>query len=878
MSITYAVSCRIIAAALALLLLRTDQLPAQSTDKEFVATVRGSLPIIVDGRLDDEIWERASFRSDFLQKDPIEFADPSVRTEVAFAYDEEYLYVAATMFIDDRDGLNDIITKRDNPSVSDRIIFSIDSYNDNRTAYSFAVTAAGVRIDYYHGSDDEYDRDFSFNPIWEASTWIGDDRWTAELKIPFSQLRFNDVEEQRWGVNINRYIPGKREDIYWVVVPKTGSGWSSKMGELTGMRDIETDRAIELFPYAAAGVGAVSREGMFDVAGGYDAEPRFTAGLDAKIGLGPDFTLDATINPDFGQVELDPAVVNLSAYETFLEERRPFFVEGSGLFSNTGSPHFYSRRIGAQPHLRFPSDSLTEQPSYTTILGAAKVTGRTSDGLSLGLLAAVTEEESASIFDHVGGVQRTHDVEPASLYTVGRISKAFGSGLSTIGAIATYTERFIDDTVLQERLAERAVTGSGDMSVRIGEGAYNILSKVAVSRVEGHERAITRIQRSSVHFNQRPDASYLEYDTTRTSMTGFAASIEFSKIQGDLVYDIGGSTETPDFELNDLGQLSSTDDLDAWLSLRYRKNPEGSVVRSWSVEGFLSGEWNFGGTRQRVYASTDYSITWANNFNNYLGILRDQYGLSDALTRGGPLMDETDLLLNVYTGMSNGYGAKTRWSWHVGYGLREYDGWFLNTRASLSGNIGDRLELSLDPQRYEEIIPRQYLFSQRRLDGADETFGNRYLFSRLHYRQLGVELRAGYIISPDLSLELYLQPFIASGDYGDIGELRAAGTGDVDWYGDRLTFDPAGGVYKANLNGEVVQIPDFDFTEKALRGTIVMRWEWLPGSTLYGVWSINGGEGAGRYLPVGPTDIFHVFTAPGEHAFVVKLSYWLPLG
>lgn len=829
----------------------------------------------VDGKLDDELWQSVRFVDDFLQKDPMERGMPSVRTQIGFAYDDDALYVAAVMWMDDPDLASEIVTRRDNSGATDRIIISLDTYHDRRTAYSFSVTAGGVRTDYYHGSDGEYDRDFSFDPVWKARTWVGTDRWTAEMRIPFSQLRFNDADEQIWGLNVNRYLPKRNEDIYWIVVPKNGTGWSSQMGEMRGIQNIHPSARVELLPYAAMNAVIPSQVDPDDpYTDKVNLSNRF--GLDAKIGLGPNLTLDATINPDFGQVEADPAQVNLSAYETFFDEQRPFFVEGAGLFDYTGETHFYSRRIGAAPH-RIPTGDFDylDQPQNTTILGAAKLTGRMPTGLSIGGMLALTEREYAQTTTVGVSEEGKHEVEPLTLYGVGRVQQEFGPNASTVGLIGTVVQRSMEpdnpNAVLLPRLA---VTGGTDGTLRFDGGAYYLKGNLAFSRLEGESGAIARIQRSSVHYFQRPDAEHVAFDPTRTSLTGYAGSVEFGNTTGDWLYSVGSYAHSPEYELNDIGWLRSADNISAWGDIRYRDNTPGRVFRYWDIGASLNMEWDFGGVRRSTGGNVSGEVMWTNYLTNYWGFAGLQRGLSDDITRGGPLMDGVDVL-EGWTGMYNSFSSKVRWNWQAGGGLTEYDGWFTNIYGTVTVNLGDRLELSLNPSYYSDVSPNQYVATIP--GGGADTFGARYVFSQLAFSRTALQFRLNYAITPDLSLEMYAEPFLASGRYSEFGELKRAGTGEVESYDGRINYDANTGLYSVESGADSFTLNNPDFSIRSFRSNMVLRWEWLPGSTFFLVWQQDRFGFESPSERVTPARWFDSLSDPGDNILALKISYWLPV-
>ena len=829
----------------------------------------------LDGRLDESFWSDVPILTGFLQKTPDEGAPPANRTEVQFAYDGEYLYVGATNYIENRDDVSTIVTRRDRSGASDRIIISLDTYRDKRTAYSFSISAGGARTDYYHATDSEHNRDYSFDPVWTARTEVYDDRWTAEMRIPFSQLRFNDVDEQVWGLNINRYMPLRREDLYWIVVPQNESGWSSRMGELTGIRGIEPSARLELLPYAS---GSARMASDVDPDDPYqdDIDLRGRVGLDAKIGLGPNLTIDAAINPDFGQVEADPAEVNLSAFETTFSERRPFFVEGVGLFNYNGAHHYYSRRIGGRPHGAVSADaSFIDQPDNSTILGAAKLTGRLPSGLSIGVISAVTEREYAKYIDATSQLEEEEEVEPLAYYGAARVKQEFNDGASTVGVIGTVVLRDLDTlTTVGRRIPSQAYTAGLDWEVNFADRAYKIDGNFAGSRVIGDPLSIERLQRRSTRYFQRPDADYVELDPSRTSLTGYAASLELEKVEGDWTWEVAGAVESPEYELNDLGRLSGADDIDIWGDMTFRETDPGSFYQEWDVRLEGSSNWNFGGVRQSTSASLNFNFNWPDYlFYNYAGIGFNDKGLSDAKTRGGPLMDNENTLLNAWIGMYNNFGASLRWNWHFGYGAYEYNGFFINTNFGISADIGSRLELKLDPGFYTEITPRQYV--ARRDGGGSETFGSRYIFSELDFSQTSVQIRANYAVTPDLTVELYLEPFVATGSYSKFGELAAAGTGEVDLYGTQITLDSAGRVYSVNDNGDSFTLANPDFTIRSFRSNMVVRWEWLPGSTLFFIWQQNRGGFEPTGSTISPGDWFDALSDDGDNILALKVSWWI---
>ncbi|MDH4035647.1 MAG: carbohydrate binding family 9 domain-containing protein, partial [candidate division Zixibacteria bacterium] len=539
------------------------QTTSQKKRKEMTAVRVPNGSIDIDGRLDDAAWKQAKFVADFLQVLPVEYGEPSNATEVAIVYDDEAVYIGARMYVDDPENLRKDLSRRDDRGLGEQIIITLDTYLDRRTSYGFGVTTAGVRFDRY-SSDDTQHSDFSWDAVWEVRTSVDDKSWLAEFRIPISQLRFNNTDVQTWGININRWIPYTTEDVFWVPVLPSETGWASRFGNLVGIEGIKPSRRLELMPYAASDGQFTNNYSPGDP---YDDGSVFKGRLggDLKMGLGPNLTLDATFNPDFGQVEADPAVVNLSAYETFFAEKRPFFTEGSDLFSAIGPNWFYSRRIGARPHGEADGD-FVKYPSNTTILGAAKVTGRLKSGTSIGGLIAVTDAEEAEVHNlysedttynvdsTIAGIDtsfaETHStkVEPRTIHGVIRVKKDLGEGGSTAGLILTGLARDMDDAdPLAELLTKQAFSGGLDWLLQFKDRTYALYGNAGFSTIRGSKNAILGRQLNSAHYFQRPDADHVEVGYDRESLTGSIFSLGFEKNGGEhWLWEIGAAVESPD--------------------------------------------------------------------------------------------------------------------------------------------------------------------------------------------------------------------------------------------------------------------------------------------------------------------------------------------
>lgn len=860
------------AASLAGQTLSADAPADPSAVKEFSARrLPARAAVQLDGHLDEPAWAGAAWRRDFLQKEPVEGGDPSGRTEVAFLYDDQALYVGARMYSADPRRIPTAVTRRDQFSNAEHLVIALDTYHDRRTAYSLIISSGGVRSDYYHPSDAEGSRDYTWDPVWQARTTVDSLGWVAEARIPFSQLRFTAAGAQTWGVQINRWMPHADEDVYWIVIPNRETGWSSRFGLLTGIDGVRPTRRLELQPYVAGNgtfEDAASGDPFND---GSDLEGR--VGADLKMGLGPNLTLDVTVNPDFGQVEADPAEVNLSAFETFFDERRPFFTEGAQLLRGSGQSFFYSRRIGQSP--RGPaSGDYVDRPSHATILGAAKVSGRLRGGTSIGLLTAFTAREHARTYDSATGRFGRTAIEPFSGYGVARVQQEFGPDASVAGVSVTMVQRDLRDSSLKALLPGSAITGGADVNLRFQGGAYELRGSAGFSHLRGDPAAMLRVQQHPAHFFQRPDATEFTLDSTRRSLTGAAASLSASKNAGrHWLWSTGASFESPTYELNDIGRLGSANDIDAYGQLRYRETAPGPLFHRYSSNLYAGRGWNFGGEHTYTSASLGNSFTFRNFWNLFVGGFVEARAQSDDLTRGGPLMGRPggwggDLELG------GNEGKPVNWNASFGYYNDEAGGWSRNLGLYLSARPAPAWRVSVEPEWDRRVSSRQFVTT---VDGGPAaTYGTRYVFAYVDRNTLSTNIRVNYAFSPDLSLELWAEPFAASGRYSRFGELPAARSHALRRYGTggtTITRLPDGS-REVTDGAQTFNLPDRDFNVLSFRSNLVLRWEWRPGSTLFVVWQQDrSGDAAGRTARVG--SLFDAFDADGAQFVAVKMTYWL---
>ena len=833
----------------------------------------------VDGRLDDDVWGRASPVTDFLQAEPVEGAPPTDPMEVRFLYDDDALFVGARMFTRSRPEIQAPMSRRDEGTgQAEHVFVSLDTYLDRRTAYTFGVTAAGVRFDHYHADDNRSSTDRGFDPVWEARVAVDEDGWIAELRIPFNQLRFTNIDAQVWGLNIYRLEPGRNEEVYWSLLARTERVWASRFGELHGIVGIRPTTRIELLPYVA---GSSTLTGLREKANPFDEGRNLVggAGLDMKMGLGPNLTLDATINPDFGQIDADPAEVNLTAFETFFDERRPFFLEGSRLLAGEspddgGAEYFYSRRIGARPAESAAGD-FVEHPSTTTTLGAAKVTGRLPTGTSIGVLGALTTAESARTYDAQRAAFNRVRVAPWTTYGVGRVQQEFGPAGSTVAFLGTALHRnLVVGDPLASLLPGSAFTASGDSLLRFKGGEYEIGMNLGLSHVAGDPAAITRIQRSSARYFQRPDARHVTYDPSRTSMTGVKGGVRAERRSGrHWLWQTAMGWVSPEFEVNDVGRLSTADQISASAEIEYRETQPGRLFRGYSVTLESDRLWNYDRDLQENEVRSEVDVTWKNFWSTEFGFDFNLPAQDQRLTRGGPSM-ATPRGWVTSLQIGNRDAAATRGTVSLEYGKNEDGGSAFAINGEVTVRPTPRWQLSVRPGYERRVDDQQYLTT---LDGGRaETFGRRYVFAFIDRSTISSEIRLNYTFKPDLSLEFYGEPFAASGRYYSFGELAAPGSLARRIYGTPGTeavVEPDGNLAVTD-GASRFTLRNRDFNILSFRSNLVLRWEWRPGSTLYVVWQQDREESKVRAERVGLRDLFGSFQSTGDNVFAIKTTFW----
>jgi hypothetical protein len=866
------------AAALHAQQINTADAPARKQARAVRATGEA---IRLDGRLDDEIWRKAPPMTEFTQAEPTEGAPPTDPMEVRFVYDDTALWVGARMFRSQGTTIQAPMSRRDEDGQTEYVQIELDTYLDRRTAYMFGVTASGVRLDHYHSTDNEDDSDSEFDPVWEARTHVAEDGWTAELWLPFSQLRFNDQQERIWGVNVKRWRPDLNEEDYWVVIGRTQRGWSSRFGELRGIEGVRPTTRLEVLPYVAS---SSRMTGFRDPGNPFDDGVNLGGriGGDMKVGIGPNLTLEATINPDFGQVEADPAEVNLTVFETTFDERRPFFIEGNNVLAAGTGNYYYSRRVGARP-TGPASAEYADYPDTSTILGAAKLTGRLRSGTSVGFLGALTDEESASLSNQ--GLRSSVKVAPRTAWSVARVIQEIGAD-STVGAHLTLVHRDLDAAdPLAALLVRNAITAGFDTRVRFHNRTYEAQFNMGVTRQDGEPAAIERVQRASGHYLQRLDQPTIRLDPTRRSFDGLQIQSSFNKVAGRH-WLWGGNImiESPEFDPLDFGRLNYAGDIQGGPRLTYRETQPGRIFRGYSFGLNLNTYQYFDrdlGVRYTLGSSN--SLTFRNFWTTSLNVSRYFRGLDAQLTRGGPAMG-TPLGLNVSGSLRSSNASQTRWNGSVNYRSNEYGEDALSFNATVSARPSPAIQLSVAPEYASETgvsgifsgpIGHQYLTTLT--GGRPETYDRRYVFGLPDRTTLSTQFRVSYTFKPDVTLDVYAEPFAASGAYRGFGELAVARGRDLRLYGtDGTTLERlADGSYRVVDGASTFALSNRDFNVRSFRSNVVLRWEWRPGSIFYGVWQQNRSSSVPRGEHVGVGDLFESFSAEGDNIIAVKTTFWI---
>lgn len=788
--------------------LRGEPIVPEKVGKELEARYIGDASPRIDGRLDEEAWQGAQIIEDMVQNDPDNMQAPTERTSVRILYDDRSVYVGVINFMRDPSKITTALGRRDTFPRSDSIKITFDPRHDHLTAYTFDSNPSGVQGDMTWFDDTRSSTDY--DAVWEVRTSVTPEGWTAEFRIPFSQLRFTITpgEAVVWGFNVRRDIVYNAEIIRWVATPRGAQGFVSRFGHVTFATPPATPRRLEVQPFTLARQEHVTETGY---------ARGLSGGLDFRMGLGTATTLSAAINPDFGQVEQDPAVLNLSVFETFFPEKRTFFIEDSRVLvpNYPQVPMFHSRRIGQRPtRFEIPDDEeMIERPDATTILGATKVTGK-ANGWTYGGLTALTDREYALV-ESADGRRFERLIEPYTSYNVARVQKDIRNGSSTVGGLLTGVMREGDHD---------AYTGSMDYSLRWGSNKYTWNGQWSTTRsaIDGTPKAgfggVTNFNYLSKHVN----------------------------IFGH--YDYFNST----FKNSDLGFFGSRNNKTQVSGGINLGNPDpGRILRSfnWNTNVFV--QVNGDGLKLDESYFTGIDGQFLNYWQFFVGGGRARAAFDDLDTRGGPpivklgswFLDSfvgTDTRKNVRLSVDAHFNGNREGGFNRSYNFNFNFQPKPQAQVRLTGSVTDGHDVA-------QWIETEDVTG----DGVDD-----YVYGTLDRNVISLTARGTYAFTRDMTLEVYMQPFVAVGDYTNIRQLARARS---------FEFTP------------VTVDEDPDFNTKSMRSNIVFRWEYRRGSSLYLVYNVSNSDDSrpGRFTPF--RDLRTGFGAAGTQVLMVKLSYWLGL-
>jgi hypothetical protein len=813
--------------------------------------VRATKAPVIDGRDDDAVWQSAPVTRGFRQFYPQEDGRPSVETEFRVAYDDRNLYILVHALDPHPDSIRHAITRRDVSSASDYIGITIDGFHDHRTGYEFVINPDGVKKDCAVYADTLYD--WSWDGVWDAATRVDSRGWTAEFRIPFSQIRYSDVRDHTFGFAVWRNSNRFQESSIWPLWRISRGGLMSQLGRLVGVDDITAPRSFAAAPYIVASNSSTTTQ---DALGRFERTQRQSGGADLRFVPSSNYTIDATLNPDFGQVEADPSVLNLTAAETFYPEKRPFFLQGRRLyeldlgcnpFACANEGLFYSRRIGRAPQLAasYPS---ADAPAATPIAAAAKFTGRSSSGLTLAAFDAITPR--------VGG-DRGATLEPRTNYAFARAVQELGGGATTLGLTATAVDRSLDSSSAP-LLRRAAFTAAFDLRQRLGTSPFMFTGSLAASDVRGGRAAISATQESSVHYFQRSGSSK-GLDTLRTSLTGNSEELSIGNYSGAVQFVSAWQRHSAGLEINDIGFMQRADDQLFANDLSIGVRTPHWIYRLLTAKITAENVWNTSGLALDRGLSSETFAILTNNWNVDLTgrVMHVGATYCDQCARGGPALRQDPLFAAGI--LINGDSRRVLvpalgYSTSVGDGHRsstnEIDpGVTLNVSPRLQATIGGSLVVNhADAQWYGNFI-----------DAAGATH---YAFAHLDQRTLAFSARASYAQSPTMTLELYAAPFVSAGAYARVRQLSAV-PGAAPYDARFVAYSPP------SSSSASVGVRQF-------RSSAVARWEYRPGSTLFIVWT-HGRDGSDVGTATRPWDSEYrsLFALHPENAVLVKVAYWL---
>jgi len=838
----------------------------------------------IDGIMNEPAWSIVPWSGDFLQNSPDEGASPSQLTRFKIIYDSRNLYVGIQAFDSEPGKISERMSRRDGFD-GDWVEINIDSLFDHRTAFSFTASVSGVKGDELISEDGE-NWDVSWDPIWFFSTNINEQGWICEMVIPFTQLRYNSAPDQTWGIQLTRRIYREEERSIWQFVSRDDPGWVSQFGQLRGLKDLKRQRQIELLPYLVAQTERYEHVEGNPFGSGHNDE--FDFGLDGKVGITSNMTLNFTINPDFGQVEADPSEVNLTAFETFFGEKRPFFIEGRNIFnypvtsamwggSYGNDQLFYSRRIGRPPQLYIDDDPdadyYADNPANTTILGAFKLTGKTKSGLSIGIMESVTGEENAEISHN--GSHSDEIVEPLSNYFAARIQQDLSDGNTMIGAMFTATDRDIADDSIS--LADSAYTGGIDFFHRWFDNNFYVGSTFLFSSISGSEDVIEDLQQSSTHYFQRPDAEHLSLEQDATVLSGHGGTIRTGKSSGGRWrYELGTTWRAPGFDLNDIGFMRYSDRINTWTWIGYWINQPFSILNNFNVNFNEESEWDFDRQNMSNLVNFNTHMQFRSFWMLKGGVAYRQESLDKSKLRGGPAIKMPPEIEADFT-IGSDYRKKFTISFggnieDSSHGLASEEHLWFDVRFKPT----NALSITLNP--FVTVRQSELEYIDTVSNTADEDV---YIMGSIDQKTVGITLRLNFSITPELTIQYFGQPYISSGNYSDYKRVTSP---RASLYSDRysqfqenqISRDDTG-FYSVDEDGNGMidyEFDDPDFNVRYFISNLVLRWEYSPGSTLFLVWS-QGRDGFGD---VGEfsfrDDMKDLYSIHPHNVFLVKLSYW----
>lgn len=841
--------------------------------KRLYTATRISEAPVINGDLNDDAWINGDWDGDFTQHEPYDGARPSQATEFKVCFDDLNLYIAMKAYDSSPDSITTRMSRRDQAD-GDMVFVMIDSYHDLRTGFVFGVSSAGVRFDGIWANDGQ-NQDETWDPIWMAKAKIEDWGWAAEMKIPFTQLRFQENSAEVWGFLAARQIFRHNELSLWQHIPRTAPGFVHAIGEINGLEEVKPRKQFDITPYTVGAIKSYEAEEGNPFADGNDLKGNI--GFDAKIGVTNNLTLDLTMFPDFGQVEADPSEVNLSAFETYFDEKRPFFIEGSSITSfnvglgdgDQGNDNlFYSRRIGRRPHDYPDYDSDTEYarvPRFTDIIGAAKLTGKTKDGISIGVLESITREVKAEIDSD--GDRSYQVIEPLTNYSMLRVQKDFSEGNTIIGGALTSTIRKLDGTDL-DWLHKDATTGGIDFTQFFKDRNYKLSASLYMSNVRGTADAIARTQESSARYFNRPDARHLKYDDTRTSLSGHGGKLEFGKLGGKWNFLFMNTWNSPGLEINDMGFSRQSDRIlnVAWTGYNFIE--PFSIFRSLNLNNDIYSVWDFGGNLNGLGYEYNVNANFKNHWSSGLGGGFNYLQVSNTLLRGGPSMLSPNSWRFYYRLGTDDRKKVSLFFFSSLNGDVENSGKNSSYRVSMTIRPMNTLSISLSPGYSLTKNELQYFFSD----------DDNYIFASLDQKILSMSLRINYNITPDLTIQYWGQPF--SGDF-KFSQYKIITDPRAEEYTDRFHIYEEGTEIAQIGNEYAINTPDYstdfenpDFKSNEWLSNLVVRWEFLPGSTAFLVWSqtreYEGGPGS---YDLGD-NLDYLFTdKKANNTFLIKFSY-----